>query len=74
MQDEEFRELFHRVDLQLERLEAKMDNFEKRLASMQSWFKTRFASIESRLDGKAGNFVVSLWAPHWRCSSRQPSR
>jgi hypothetical protein len=61
MQDEEFRELVHRLDLQLEHLGAKMDNFEKRLAPMQSWFKTRFASIESGLDGKAGNLVVSLW-------------
>jgi hypothetical protein len=49
------------VDLRLERLETKMDNVEKRLASMQSWFETRFAALESRLDGEAGNFVVSLW-------------
>jgi hypothetical protein len=61
MLDDEIRELFHRMDLRLERLDTKMDGLEKRLASMESRFETRFAAIETRLDGKAGNWVVSLW-------------
>jgi hypothetical protein len=61
MQDDEIRELFHRMDLRLERLDTKMDGLEKRLASMESRFEVRFAAIETRLDGKAGNWVVSLW-------------
>jgi hypothetical protein len=61
MQDDEIRELFHRMDLRLERLDTKMDGLEKRLASMESRFEVCFAAIETRLDGKAGNWVVSLW-------------
>jgi hypothetical protein len=61
MQDDEIRDLFHRMELRLEQLDTKMDNIEKRVASMESRFESRFNSIDARLDGKAGNWVVSLW-------------
>jgi hypothetical protein len=61
MQDDEIRDLFHRMELRLERLHTKMDNLKKRFASMESRFESRFNSIDARLDGKAGNWVVSLW-------------
>jgi hypothetical protein len=61
MTDDETRELFHRVELRLERLDTKLDAQEKRLASLESRMESRFNSVDSRLDGKAGNGVVSLW-------------
>jgi hypothetical protein len=45
MQDEEFRELFHRVELRLERIEGRIDGAEKRL-------NTRIDEEGKRLDAK----------------------
>lgn len=61
MTDDEFRDIFHRLDLRLERLDTKMDALEKRLASLDGGLGARFDTLDARLDGKAGNWVVSLW-------------
>jgi anti-sigma-K factor RskA len=61
MQDEEFRDLFHRMELRLERLDTKVENLEKGFADLRSEMRTRFSSIDTRLDGKAGNWLASLW-------------
>jgi formyltetrahydrofolate hydrolase len=61
MIDEETRDFFHRVELRLERLDTKMDSLEKSFADLRSELRTRIGDLEKRLDGKAGNWVVSLW-------------
>ena len=61
MNDEEFRDSFHRFELRLERFDTKLDNLEKRLASLEGRLDTRFDGLETRLNTKAGNWVVSLW-------------
>jgi hypothetical protein len=61
MTDEEFRDTFHRVELRLERLDTHLDSQEKSLADLRSEFRSRIGDLEKRLDGKAGNGVVSLW-------------
>jgi hypothetical protein len=61
MTDDEFRDTFHRFELRLERLDTKMDNLEKSFADLRTEFRTRIGDLEKRLDGKAGNWVVSLW-------------
>ena len=61
MTDDEFRETFHRFELRLERLDTKMDSLEKSFADFRSELRTRIGDLEKRLDGKAGNWVVSLW-------------
>lgn len=61
MQDEEIRDLFHRFELRLERLDTKMDNLEKSFADLRSELRTRIGTLEQRLDNKAGNWVVSFW-------------
>jgi hypothetical protein len=61
MTDDETRDLFHRMELRLERLDTKVDNLEKSVADLRSEMRTRFLNIDTRLDGKAGNWVVSLW-------------
>lgn len=61
MMDEEFRETFHRFELRLERMDTKLDNLEKHLASLESRMDARFEGLETRLNSKAGNWVVSLW-------------
>jgi hypothetical protein len=61
MQDDEIRELFHRMELRLERLDTKMDNLEKRFSSMESRFETRFNSLDIRIDNKASKLTVGLW-------------
>jgi len=43
MQDEEFRDLFHRMEVRLERIEGRIDGMEKRL-------DTRIDGLEKRLD------------------------
>jgi len=61
MTDEEFRDTFHRFELRLERLDTKMDQLEKRLSDGFAVVNTRLEGIETRLNTKAGNWVVSLW-------------
>jgi hypothetical protein len=61
MQENDILELFHRIDLRLERLDTKVDNLDKRIASLETRFEARFMSIDARLDNKAGNWVVGLW-------------
>jgi hypothetical protein len=61
MTDDEMRELFHRMDLRLERLDTKVDNLEKTVADVRSEFRSRFEGIENRLNSKAGNWVVTFW-------------
>jgi hypothetical protein len=61
MQDEEFRALFHRLDLRLERVDTKVENLEKTVADVRAEFRTRFEGIDHRLNTKAGNWVVTFW-------------
>jgi hypothetical protein len=61
MQDDEIRELFHRMELRLERLDTKVDSLEKTVADVRTELRTRFEGIESRLNSKAGNWVVTFW-------------
>jgi hypothetical protein len=68
MTDEELRELVHRVDLRIERLDARFDGLEKRMArlegrveSLERTMTTRFEGLEIWLNSKASNGVVSLW-------------
>jgi hypothetical protein len=68
MQDEEFRELFHRMELRLERVDVKVDALEKGVADLRHDMRERFSTIEARLtsmdnriDNKASNWTVSLW-------------
>jgi uncharacterized protein YlxW (UPF0749 family) len=61
MQDDELRELFHRMELRLERLDTKVDNLEKTVADVRSEMRARFEGIENRLNSKAGNWVVTFW-------------
>jgi hypothetical protein len=68
MQDDEIRELFHRIELRFERLDGRMDrldtridNLEKAVAAVRSEFRARFEGIENRLNSKAGNWVVTFW-------------
>jgi hypothetical protein len=61
MQDDEIRELFHRMELRLERLDTKVDSLEKTVADVCTELRTRFEGIESRLNSKAGNWVVTFW-------------
>ncbi len=68
MSDDELRELVHRVDLRIERLDARFDALEKRMASVEGRIEslertitTRFEGLETRINTKASNWVVSLW-------------
>jgi hypothetical protein len=61
MTDDETRELFHRVELRLERLDTKMDTLEKALADVRAEMRAKFEGLETRVNSKAGNWVVSLW-------------
>jgi hypothetical protein len=61
MTDEEFRDTFHRVELRLERLDTKMDSLEKSLADTRGELRAMREGLETRLNSKAGNWVVSLW-------------
>jgi chaperonin cofactor prefoldin len=75
MTDDELRELVHRVELRLERLDARFegidkrmaalegrfDGLERRLTSLETQLNTRLEGLEARLHSKAGNWVFSLW-------------
>jgi hypothetical protein len=61
MTDDETRELFHRVELRLERLDTKMDTLEKALADVRAEMRAKFERLETLVNSKAGNWVVSLW-------------
>ncbi len=61
MQDDEIRELFHRMQLRLERLDTKVDGLEKAVADVRSEIRARFEGLKSRLNTKAGNWVVTFW-------------
>jgi hypothetical protein len=61
MTDDDLRDTFHRLELRLERMDTKLDSLEKRLASLEGRLDTRFDGLESRVNTKAGNWVVSLW-------------
>ena len=68
MQDDEFRELFHRMELRFERLDGRLDrldmrvdNLEKTISDVRTEFRTRLEGIENRLNSKAGNWVVTFW-------------
>jgi hypothetical protein len=68
MTDDELRELVHRVELRIERLDARFDGLEKRVGEGLGNVSARLDSVERRLDGlelrlntKASNWVVSLW-------------
>ena len=53
--------MFHRIELRLERLDTEMDHLEKPLAAVQSEMRAMREDLETRLNGKAGNWVVSRW-------------
>jgi hypothetical protein len=61
MTDDEFRDTFHRFELRLERLDTKLDHLEKSLADSRGEMRAMREGLESRLNSKAGNWVVSLW-------------
>jgi hypothetical protein len=61
MTDDEWRDMFHRLELRLERVDTKLDNLEKALVDFRIETRTRFEGLENRLNTKAGNWVVSLW-------------
>ena len=61
MTDEEFRDTCHRFELRLERLDTKMDHLEKALADTRGEMRAMREGLETRLNSKAGNWVVSLW-------------
>lgn len=61
MTDEELRELVHRVELRLERLDTRFDALEKSLADVRTEMRAKLEGLESRVNTKAGNWVVSLW-------------
>jgi len=61
MTDEELRELVHRVELRLERLDTRFDGLEKSLADLRTEMRTKLEGLETRVNTKAGNWVVSLW-------------
>ena len=57
MTDEQLQELFHRIDLRLERLDTKLEGLEKGQVDIRADIRV----IQSRLDEKASQTVVSLW-------------
>jgi hypothetical protein len=61
MTDDEFRDIFHRIELRLERLDTKLDHLEKSLADSRSEMRAMREGLETRIHSKAGNWVVSLW-------------
>jgi hypothetical protein len=65
--DEELRDTFHWLELRLERLDTKMDPIEKSLTDVRETRGMR-EGLETRLNSKAKNWVVSLWGRLWRCS------
>ena len=46
MQDEEFRELFHRVELHLERIDGRIDRLDTRIDGVEKRLDTRIESVE----------------------------
>jgi uncharacterized protein YlxW (UPF0749 family) len=60
MTDDELRDLFHRFELRLERLDTKVDGLEKRLASLETRVDTRLEGLENRLARKADTWVVTV--------------
>ena len=56
MTDEQLQELFHRIDLRLERLDTKLEALEKGQVDIRADIRV----IQSRLDEKARQTVVSL--------------
>jgi hypothetical protein len=61
MTDDEWRDMFHRLELRLERVDTKLENLEKALVDFRIETRTRFEGLENRLNTKAGTWVVSLW-------------
>jgi hypothetical protein len=61
MTDEELRDTFHRLELRLERLDTKMDHLEKSLTDVRGETRAMREGLETRLNSKAGNWVVSPW-------------
>jgi hypothetical protein len=61
MTDEELHDTFHRLELRLERLDTKMDHLEKSLTDVRGETRAMREGLETRLNSKAGNWVVSLW-------------
>jgi len=68
LQDDELRDLFHRMELRLERLDVKVDNLGKEVAGLRTDMRTRFTTIETRstsldnrVDNKASNGGVTFW-------------
>jgi chaperonin cofactor prefoldin len=61
MTDDELRELVHRVELRIERLDARFDALEKTVGDVRAEIRTRLEGVESRINTKASNWVVSLW-------------
>jgi hypothetical protein len=59
MTDEQIAEVFHRVELRLERLDTKLDQIEKRLTDGFSVVNTRLQGFENRLARKADTWVVT---------------
>jgi uncharacterized protein YlxW (UPF0749 family) len=60
MTDEETRDLFHRLELRLERLDTRVDQLEKRLSDGFSVVHGRFEGLENRLARKADTWVVTV--------------
>ncbi len=61
MTDDELRETFHRFELRLERPDTKMDSLKKSLTDVRGEMRAMREGLETRLNSKAGNWVVSLW-------------
>jgi hypothetical protein len=59
MTDDDLRDLFHRFELRLERLDTKMDNLEKGLAALRAELRPRLEGLENRLARKADTWVVT---------------
>jgi hypothetical protein len=61
MTDDDLRDMFHRFELRLERLDTKLDSIEKSLADSRGEMRAMREGLENRINSKAGNWVVSLW-------------
>src|SRR5439155_23879079 len=59
MTDDDVRDLFHRVELRLERLDIKVEGLEKRVALLDTRLDTPLEGLETRLARTADTWVVT---------------